>query len=820
MKQIMLLTVMSFLIGCTALPQSGLLTDWTLQRQDGGPAYQVTVPTTVAGALNQAGILGADLLLEDHYKAADKTLFEKPWVFTTRFGARKGNVTVLRFNALNFRADIDLNGHRIASADTTCGSFAVRELDVTRFVKSRNTLKVTVYRPESGELNHGYVDWNPRPLDESMGITGNVELISTKDVQVEDVFVRPVVNPDNLSEAGMLVNNWVCNRSESAVEGVLRGTYEGGSFEVPVKLEAGEKKEVTVSQTILNPRIWWTRELGSPELYHLNVAFVSGGAVSHQKDVTFGLRDIEGYVDENGHRQFRLNGKKVLVKAAGWTDDIFMQDTPESIALQVGLVADMGLNCIRFENIWGKDDTVYDLCDSLGILALVGFSCQWEWEDYCGLKETKGYGCINDPVSEDMAVRYFRDQVIRLRNHPSLIGWLTGSDRIPNERLEKRYLELYNQLEYRPYICSAKGLTSLGGPSGMKMEGPYEWVGPDYWWTNTTAGGAYGFNTETGPGLNIPQLENLRRTVGEKDLWPIGPNWAYHCTASSSHMNSTAFQEKVMAGVYGEAADLQDYMRKAHALDYDSQRAMFEAFRGNVPNATGIVQWMLNSAWPSLYWQLYDWWGVPTAGYYGTKAACRPVQLVFNYKDASVLAVNETIPEVAVETTLKVYDIHSKLVREEKKEITSRAYEPVKVFEKIAGPCFVSLEIDGAFKARNFYAIPAGNNVYSGKDEWWGVETDKYADLRFVSELPEALVRMDIRKTGDSYEITLENVSEVIAYQNILKALDNSGNLLPGAFWSDNFLSLAPGEKCTVRCTPGPGEPVFAFNSWNAKLAE
>ena len=139
-----------------------------------------------------------------------------------------------------------------------------------------------------------------------------------------------------------------------------------------------------------------------------------------------------------------------------------------------------------------------------------------------------------------------------------------------------------------------------------------------------------------------------------------------------------------------------------------------------------------------------------------------------NYKDGSVLAVNETIPEAVVEATLKVYDIHSKLVREEKKEITSRAYEPVKVFEKIAGPCFVSLEIDGPFKARNFYAIPAGNNVYSGKDEWWGVETDKYADLRFVSELPEALVRMDIRKTGDSYEITLENVSEVIAYQNIL----------------------------------------------------
>ena len=126
----------------------------------------------------------------------------------------------------------------------------------------------------------------------------------------------------------------------------------------------------------------------------MDVAFEKDAIVSHSKQVTFGIRDIQGIVDANGHRQFFLNGRPVLIKAAGWTDDLFMQDTPESLALQVGLVADMGLNCIRFENIWGLDDTVYNLCDEQGILTLVGFSCQWEWEDYCGLPETRGYGCI------------------------------------------------------------------------------------------------------------------------------------------------------------------------------------------------------------------------------------------------------------------------------------------------------------------------------------------------------------------------------------------------------------------------------------------
>ena len=170
------------MLACSATPEQGLLTEWTLQQEGASQQYQVNVPCTVAGALNRAGVFGEDLFLEDHYKAADKSLFDKPWVYTTCFGAEKGKCTVLRFGGLNYRADIDLNGTRIASADTTCGTFAVREFDVTALVKRSNTLQVTVYRAQPGELNHGYVDWNPRALDESMGITGPVELIVTPDV--------------------------------------------------------------------------------------------------------------------------------------------------------------------------------------------------------------------------------------------------------------------------------------------------------------------------------------------------------------------------------------------------------------------------------------------------------------------------------------------------------------------------------------------------------------------------------------------------------------------------------------------------------------
>ena len=820
MKKSLILSFVMFLsCACAwALP----LSDWTLQRQGDKTVYKAHVPCTVAGVLNENGVFGPEVLDQDHYKAIDKSIFDEPWVFTTQFKSKKGQRYALRFEGLNYYADIELNGKLIASRDTTFGPFRTWEFDVTDLIKSRNTLKVTLRRAQKGDLNAGYVDWNPRPVDESMGIFRPVTLICTPDVEVQNVFVKPFVNPADLSQASFEAQVTLINRSSKPVKGTVEGEYEGGHFSVPASLAAGETKCVTVTEKVENPRIWWTAELGKPELYQLEVNFRKGGKVSHGCKTTFGLRSIESEITPFGHRQFILNGKKVLIKSAGWTDDLFMQDTPESLEAQVKMVADMGLNSIRFENIWGKDQTIYDLCDQYGLMALVGFSCQWEWEDYCGLPETKGYGCINDPASEALAVHYFHDQVIWLRNHPSVIGWLTGSDRIPNPRLEKQYLENYEKLDYRPYVCSAKSLTSLAGPSGTKMEGPYEYVGPDYWWIDNRCGGNFGFNTETGPGLQMPQLESVKRMVGEKDLWPVGPNWAYHCTASSSVMNNTKFLEKAMNQLYGPAKGLEDWMNKAHAMDYDATRSMFEAFRANVPVATGIVQWMLNSAWPSLYWQLYDWYGIPTAGYYGVKAANAPVQAVYNYGSGSVWVVNDGAAAQDIEVRARVYDASSRLVRDEKTSVTSRPRDPWKVFSGIEGPCFLALDVKGnEYCATNFYSIPAQLNRYTwSKADWWGIPMDEYADMRFVSQLPATSLYMQVKPVEGGYDVTLTNNSQIIAYQNILKALDEKGQLIAGTFWTENFFTVLPGESRTVHCTLPKGctKAEIGFCGWNAQL--
>ena len=807
---------MAATMACTKVtPAAGDRTElsagWTLSREGAAEQYTATVPSTVAGTLYEAGFWGKDLLEGRNYAQVDKAVFDDVWTYRTTFAGKpaKGQHAELVFDGLDYYADIFLNGKQIASSDTTAGVFIRRAYDVTGILKTNNKLEVKIRRAQKGDLNIGFVDWNPRPLDESMGIVRPVTLHTTGAVSIEDVYVIPDLDTETFQTADLRVRVRLRNLENRPVEATLGLEIEGGNASVPVALAPGETKDVTLTPAeaallhIDKPRVWWTWDLGLPELYKLAVKVEEKGAVSDCKDATFGIRKIESRLTEDGYRQFTLNGKDILLKGAGWTDDIFLRDTPESIARQVEYVKDMNMNLIRFENIWGKDDTVYDLCDAKGVLALVGFSCQWEWEDYCGLPEVRGYGCINGEEVEDLAVKYFRDQVVRLHNHPSVIAWLTGSDRIPNPGLEKRYLEIFEKEEYRSYVCSAKNQKSLAGLSGTKMEGPYEYVGPDYWYKDTQAGGAFGWNTETGIGANLPQLESLKKMIPAEALWPLSDAWDYHCTASSSAMNTTKVLQETVNALYGGFDSLEDFVRKAHAVDYDGTRGMFEAFRVRVPKTTGIVQWMLNSAWPSLYWQQYDWYGVPTAGYYGTKKACEPRQLIFDYATRKVCAVNESTDAQPLKATVKVYDAASKLIGEQTREVTVGYREVVPVFDlkKYDGkPHFVALTLtgtDGKAVADNFYCLGAKDNTYAwDQANWYVTPISQWTDLRFVFDRPAA----DVEMTVEGDKVTLTNKSQVIVPMNILKARDADGNLVVPAFWSDNFFPLLPGESKTVTC--------------------
>src|SRR5205823_12662147 len=129
-------------------------------------------------------------------------------------------------------------------------------------------------------------------------------------------------------------------------------------------------------------------------------------------------------------------------------------------------------------------------------------------------------------------------------------------------------------------------------------------------------------------------------------------------------------------GRYGKADGVVDFARKAHALAYEAERAMFEGYARNKYTSTGVIQWMLNNAWPSMIWHLYDYYLRPGGGYFGTKAACEPVHVQYSYDDRSVVVVNDTQQTTnGLKVTATVLDLNlaEKFRREETVDVGADA---------------------------------------------------------------------------------------------------------------------------------------------------
>ena len=109
---------------------------WQLSRTGGPEKTTAVVPSTVAGTLYASGYYGDNLLEGRNYANADKAIFDDEWVYRTEFSAKpaKGQHCTLVFDGLDYRADIFLNGTRIAASDTTFGVFVSRKYDVESLI--------------------------------------------------------------------------------------------------------------------------------------------------------------------------------------------------------------------------------------------------------------------------------------------------------------------------------------------------------------------------------------------------------------------------------------------------------------------------------------------------------------------------------------------------------------------------------------------------------------------------------------------------------------------------------------------------------------
>jgi len=802
------------------------------------------VPSTVLAALADNGVY-ENPYFGMNLKDIPPDPFAEPWWYRTEFqlwDSDAEKTVLLEFDGINYSANIWLNGKHIATSADVRGAFRRFQFDVSGLIhRSGNVLAVEVFPPKPGDFSTGFVDWNPPPPDRNMGIFRSVRLRLCDGVSIENPFVQ--TNLDNPDEAVLVVSTELVNHTDRGISGILEGGIESVSFSHTVEIEPRGRRKIEFADiNITNPRLWWPHDLGTPNLYNLRLKFVVHNGTSDATDLTFGIRKVEDYTNEAGHKGFKINGREVLIKGGGWTDDLFLADTPESIDAQLKYVRHMNLNCIRLEGIWGKDHTLYDLCDKYGILMMVGWSCHWEHEQYLGKPVDDRYGGITSAEDIELVGKSWHDQVLWLRNHPSIFVWAVASDKVPAPELERSYIETFEQDDpSRPYLASTGGVGSeqkiignemvvsdVTGGTGVKMLGPYAYTPPVYWYTDTTRGGAYGFNTETCPGAVVPPLESIRKMLGEDHLWPIDEFWGFHC--ARNEFDTLDRYREAISRRYGRADNVEQFAKKAQVLNYELIRPMFEAFRANKGRATGVVQWMLNAAWPKMYWQLYDKYLMPTGAFYGAKKACEPLHLLYNYGDRGIYAVNDYADRLRdVTATIRVLSLDSTQVLGKTLRIDMEPYSSARIFDlpqldTQIKTYFLDLRLNG--EPANFYWLSTRPDVldYEAKVEPWAYYTPckEYADLTALDSLPAAKVEVEhtFRTTGQGskIEVRLNNVGSHMAFFLELKVLNRAtGRTVLPVFWEDNYVSLLPGESRTINAVfPDTGQDVeFAFDGWN-----
>jgi exo-1,4-beta-D-glucosaminidase len=573
--------------------------------------------------------------------------------------------------------------------------------------------------------------------------------------------------------------------------------------------------------------------MGAPNLYHLEMDLHTGGQISDSLNTRFGIREITSELDNQNHRVFKVNGRKILIRGGGWASDIFLRFTPERIRSEFRYVKDMNLNTIRLEGQL-QPDYFFDLADQEGILIMAGWCCCSHWEHWQHRPDYQE-GPTWDKEDYEIAAKSQADQIRRLRNHPSLLVWLNGSDNPPPPDVEQMYIDILKQYHWpNPYLSSATAKKAvITGTTGVKMEGPYEWVPAAYWLQDTTAGGAHGFATEISPGPAVPPIESLRRILSPKHLWPIDDYWNYHA-GGGQFKDLKVFTEALNAR-YGLAKDAPDYALKSQLMAYEGQRAMFEAYAGNRYKSTGVIQWMLNNAWPSMIWHLYDYYLTPGGGYFGTKKACEPVHVQYSYADKSVVAVNTTQrPLRNLKLTAQVYDINltEKFAKVTPLDLPADANATTFVIPQIQDlsiTYFLRLMLEdgnGQLLSSNFYWLSSKDDVLNWqKSTWYYTPTSSYADMTRLQELPPAKLSLStraMRKDGEEVaHVSLSNPSRNIAFfiHLRIKQGHSDRDVLP-VIWQDNYFSLLPGERREVTARYklsdlGKTAPIVAVDGWN-----
>lgn len=772
--------------------------------------YAATVPGTVLTTLVNNHVY-PEPLYGENMRAIPESLNKTGYWYRAVFSipaSHKGRHTWLHFDGVNYSAEIWVNGHR---AGTMRGAFIRGDFDITDLVKPGRTAVLAVLvspQPHPGVPHEHTValglganggetaidgptflstigwDWLPAIRDRDTGIFLPVTMDSTGPVIVKDPFVTAELS-GGYDSAELHVSATIENLSAKAVRGTVRETIHllnspepAITFQQPLSVDANARQTLSIDSKSVPelhftaPKLWWPNGYGPQNLYTLTLSFEVGKNTSSSETRQFGIRKIEYQVPDSENLTLSVNGVRIMARGGNWgLDEAMKRVTRERLDAQFHLHALANLNLIRNWVGQSTSPDFYDMADRYGMLL---------WDEFFQPNPFDG----PDPTDIPTYVANVTDKVVRYRNHPSIAVWCARNEGYPPKELDESLKALMSKLDptrlYQSNSADGRGVSS---------HGPYYWRAPRFFYPLNES-----FKTETGS-VSVPTMESIQGMMPEKDWETINDDWAQHDLAGGAQRGNEYPQ--TLAQRYGHIRNLADFVRKAQMANYEAFRAMYEGRNAKMfKETTGIITWMSHPAQPSFVWQLYHYDLEPNAALFGAKKAAETIHVQLNEIDRGIEIVNnrpDALKAAKVDVSIYRFDgtrdaRHSYAVAEVPGSTTMKVAQ-LEVSARITPLYFIKLDLtDGTGKllSTNFY--------------WQHVAQDQFDGL---NDLPTVVLNAqgDIRSEGEKtlLTVTLRNGTDHVALLTHLQLHQKkSGRRVLPVFYSDNYISLVPGESSTV----------------------
>jgi hypothetical protein len=809
----------------------------------------------------------------------DPNPWKKPYWYRTTFkvpSADQGRHFQLIFKGINYRAAVWVNGKQFSDSARMAGMFAEYSLDISKVIKAgeENAVAVKIYPLDypglpsteqlealgdfypnggpTGDIGKNVTmlcsagwDWMPPVRDRNIGLWLPVYLRTSGGVTIgQPKLVTELPNQPDTTVAKLSLNFVLRNHNQVAENGKLSITitpenFKGKTLKIfsTVSIEANKSTTVDLNSsntkefTIARPSLWWPNGHGKPNLYRMRLQYANASGISDDTSFIFGIRTVSTKavnVKGTWRRDFYVNGYRVHLVGGAWVPDMLLNRDSVRYDYEMHLCRNANINLVR---IWGGGvtpcDEFFDAADRYGLLV---------WSDFWVTGDTQGEfkGSPDWPLEGEVFKRNVVSTIYRIRNHPSLLVWTGGNEGHARRELYDFMRNSIIELDgTRPFIPSSSGFARLPEgwpgawpdnlPTGVYSGGPYTWTDPKVYYNKAIAGGDWVFKDETGiPSMvtydMLPKV--IPNLVWDKTLpFPLNNTWGYHDAATGNGRWDLYYKEMVKR--YGEAVSMEDFCDKMQLMNATGYQGIFEAAGHKLNDIGGVMLWKINAAFPSVVWQVYDWYLQTNAGYYTMQNACEPLHTQLNLINNKVTALNrKNKPEPDLTSIVEVFDIESKSIfREEAyfslgasevKESTSLA----EILDKAKGVSFVVLNL------KNQAGKVVSHNVY------WISKDDNYKAMNNLPEVSVSafLVKTEKGKAETKRTFSITNSSEKIAFFIRSQLMLDGKEILP-SYWSGNYVTLAPGESITlsVSCPEKvlKGKtPLLKINGWNIKEQE